>query len=66
MAVRRAVWRRSVLDRQIHSGQRAVAAGVGQEGAFYGDVIRPDGKYLAVGEPPYTSQDVPDVGGSLR
>ncbi|MFF4309694.1 hypothetical protein [Streptomyces sp. NPDC001507] len=26
--------------------------------AFYGDVFRPDGEYLAVGEPPYTSQDV--------
>ena len=28
--------------------------------AFYGDVFRPDGEYLAVGEPPYTSQDVED------
>ncbi|MGW1564475.1 hypothetical protein ACWCQ1_49825 [Streptomyces sp. NPDC002144] len=26
--------------------------------AFYGDVFRPDGEYLAVGEPPYTSRDV--------
>jgi hypothetical protein len=26
--------------------------------AFYGDVFRPEGEYLAVGDPPYTSQDV--------
>ena len=42
--------------KRAEAPERLADADVGM--AFYGDVFRPEGEYLAVGDPLYTSQDV--------
>lgn len=51
-------WWKAISDGLRRAGAHGVVPEANLSMAFYGDVFRPDGQFLAVGDPPYTAQDV--------
>lgn len=51
-------WRPAVLDGLRRAGAGGVVTGADVGMAFYGDLFRPAGEFLAVGDPPYRAADV--------
>ncbi|MFI0960635.1 hypothetical protein ACH4S8_04315 [Streptomyces sp. NPDC021080] len=51
-------WLPALNDGLTHAGSADRLATADMEVGFYGDLFRPEGEFLAVGDPPYTSADV--------